>query len=116
VIAEPAKAALRKTRRAERPRREVCPYCIVDHHFLGRKHDPRFIVRPCEYHHDLIHDQMLDAGVSLQFEPNPVKRQVELLKIEAFYCRQQADYYRDWAEAKERQAEALLKYLEENRK
>src|SRR5215469_8495751 len=116
VIAEPAKAALRKARRAERPPREVCPFCLVDHHVLGRKHDPQFIVRPCEYHHALIHDQMLDAGVDLQFQQDPVRRQIEILKIESFYYRQQATYYRDWADAKDRQAEALLKYLEENTK
>jgi hypothetical protein len=115
VIAEPAKAALRKTRRAERPPREVCPYCLVDHHVLGRKHDSHFIVRPCKYHHAMIHDQMLDAGVDLEFEQNPVKREVEILKIEALYCRQQAIYYRDWADAKERRVEDLLKYLEEHK-
>src|SRR5262249_5822184 len=81
---------------------------------LGRKHDPQFIVSACEYHHALIHDQMLDAGVELQFQPNPVRRQVEILKMEAFYYRQQANQYRDWADAKDRQAEALLKYLEES--
>jgi len=116
VIAEPAKAALRKARRAQRLPREVCPFCIVDHHVLGRKHDPQFIVRPCEYHHALVHDQMLDAGVDLQFQPHPVKRQVEILKIEAFLYRQQASHYRVWATAKDRQAEALPKHLEENTK
>ena len=111
MIAEPAKAALRKVRRAQRPPREVCPFCIVDHHVLGRKHDPQFMVRACEYHHALVHDQMLEE-VDLRSQQNPVRRQVEILKIEAFYYRQQADHYRDWANAKERQAEALLKYLE----
>lgn len=116
MIAEPAKAALRKARRAERPPREGCLSCIVDHHMLGRKHDPDFIVKRCEYHHALIHDQLLDAGLDLQFQPDPVRRQVEILKIEAFYYRQQASHYGDWADAKERQVEALLKYLEENKK
>jgi hypothetical protein len=116
LIAEPAKAALRKARRAQRPPREVCPFCIADHHVLGRKHDPQFVVCACEYHHALIHDQMLDAGIDLKFQPNPVRRQVEILKMEAFYYRQQSNHYRDWADAKERQADALLKYLEENRK
>jgi hypothetical protein len=114
VIVEPAKAALRKARRAQRPPREVCPFCLVDHHVLGRNHDPNFIVRPCEYHHALTHDRMLDAGIDLRFHQNPVRRQVEILKIEAFYYRERAKDYRDWAEAKERHAEALLKYLEEN--
>jgi len=114
VIAEPAKAALRKVRRAQRPPREVCLSCMVDHHVLGRHHDPQFIVRTCEYHHALEHDQMLDAGADLRPQQNPVRRQVEILKIEAHYHRQQADYHRDWADAKEHQAEALLKYLEEN--
>lgn len=116
MIAEPAKAALRKARRAKRPPREVCPFCIADHHVLGRKHDPQFIVQVCEYHHGLDHDQMLDAGVDLRYQQNPVRRQVEMLKIEAVYHRQQADRHRDWADAKERQAEALLKYLEGNAK
>jgi hypothetical protein len=116
VIAEPAKAALRKARRAKRPSREVCPLCIVDHHVLGRKHDPQFIARECEYHHGIDHDQMLDAGVELRSQQNPVRRQVEMLKIEALYHRQSADRQRDWADAKERQAEALLKYLEEKAK
>lgn len=114
MLAEPAKAALRKTRRAQRPLREVCLFCMVGHHVLGRQHDPQFIVRLCEYHHGLDHDQMLDAGVDLRPQQNPVRRQVEILKIEALFHRQQADYHRDWADAKERQAAALLKYLEEN--
>lgn len=116
MIAEAAQAALRKARRAKRPPREVCPFCIVDHHFLGRKHDPQFIVRACEYHHGLDHDQMLDAGVDLRSQQNPVKRQVEMLKIEAIYHREQANRHRDWADAKERQVESLLKYLEEEEK
>jgi hypothetical protein len=116
VIAEPAKAALRKARRAQRPPRKVCPLCIVDHHVIGSKHDPQFIVQLCEYHHALTHDGMLDAGIDLQLIENPVKRQVEVLKIEAFYYRQQANLYRDWADAKERQAEDLRRYLEDNTK
>jgi hypothetical protein len=116
VIAEPAKAALRKARRAARPPREVCPFCIVDHHVLGRRHDLQFIVRSCEYHHALTHDGMLDAGIDLQSIENPVRRQVEILKIEAFYYRQQANLYRDWADAKERQAQELQGHLEGNPK
>ena len=116
MIAEPAKAALRKARRAQRPPREMCPFCIVDHHVLGRKHDPQFIVRACEYHHGLDHDRMLDAGVDLGRQQNPVRRQVEILKIEALCHREQAEFHRDWADAKERQAEDLLKYLEEKAK
>jgi hypothetical protein len=90
----------------------VCPYCIVDHHVLGRKHDPYFIERICEYHHALIHDQTTDDEIDFQFEENPVRREVEILKVEAIYHRQQADLHRDWAAANERRAEALLKYLE----
>lgn len=116
MIAEPAKAALRKARRAERPPRKVCVECIVEHHFLGRKHDPHFIVDACEYHHSLVHDEWLDAGIDPKLKQNAVERQIEILKIEAFYFRRKADQYRDWADAKERQADALQKYLEENPK
>ena len=59
---------------------------------------------------------MLDAGINLEPIEDTVRRQVEILKIEAFYYRQQANHFRDWADAKDRQAEALLKYLEENTK
>ena len=116
MTAEPAKAALRRARRAARPPREVCPFCMVDHHVLGRKHDFQFMVRTCQYHHALTHDGMLDAGINLEPIEDAVRRQVEILKIEAFYYRQQANHFRDWADAKDRQAEALLKYLEENTK
>jgi hypothetical protein len=64
----------------------------------------------------LDHDQMLDATVDLRCQQNPVRRQVEILKTEALCHRQQADFHRDWADAKGRQAEALLKYLEEETK
>jgi len=114
VIAEPAKAALRRARRAQRPPRKVCRLCLEEDHVLGKNHDPHFTEYLCQKHHASKHDQTLDAGIDLQLQQNPVRRQVEILTIEAFYYRQQADHYRDWADAKERQAEALLKYLEEN--
>jgi hypothetical protein len=116
LIEEPAKTALRRVRRAERPPRKVCRLCVEEDHVLGRNHDPYFTEYLCPKHHALKHDQMLDAGVDLRFQQNPVRRQVEILKMEAFYHRQQMEHHRSWADAKERQAEALRKYLEENTK
>jgi hypothetical protein len=105
VIAEPAKAALRRARRAERAPRKVCPFCFEGHHALGENHDPHLIIHICEYHHNLIHDQMLDEGVDLRSEQHPVRRQAMMLKAEAVF-------FRNFAASKERQADALLKYLE----
>jgi hypothetical protein len=105
VIAEPAKAALRKARRAQRPPRKFCPLCFEEHHLLGKKNDPHLIIELCQYHHASIHDQMLDEGIDLRVQLNPVMRQAMKLKAEAVF-------FRNFAEAKERQAETLLKYLE----
>ncbi len=109
MIEEPAKAALRRARRAERSPRKVCPLCFEGHHALGENHDPYLIIEICEYHHTTIHDQMLDAAVDLRSQDNPVIKQAMMLKSEAVF-------FRNFAESKERQAEALLKYLEENTK
>lgn len=101
MIEEPAKAALRHARRAERPRRKVCPMCFEGHHPLGENHETQLIIDLCKYHHSLIHDQMLDAGVDLRFEQNPVRRQAMMLKAEAVF-------FRDFAESKDRQADATM--------
>ncbi len=113
--AEPAKAALRQARRAQRPPQEECPYCLIEHHVLGRKHDSRFIIRPCEYHHALVHEQLRDAGTNLLAQKHPVRRQIEILKVEAFYLRHLAQYMSDWSQAMERQIADLERYLEQEK-
>jgi len=98
----PARAARRKTELHERlgSERPVCIYCgyaeplalrrvsrkfLVDHHLLGRNHDPDSTAFVCRNCHALAHEKLLDAGVDLQPEPDPVKRVATMLRAEAVH-------------------------------
>jgi hypothetical protein len=113
----PARAARRNTELheklgSERPR---CMYCgcaepvalrpvsrkfLVDHHWLGRNHDPESTLFLCQNCHALAHENLLNAQVDLESEFNPVKRVAKMLRAEAVHLEMMAD-------AKRRQA-ALL--------
>ena len=114
----PARAARRKTELRDRLGAEWprCMYCgcaepvalrpvtrkfLVDHHLLGRNHDPDSKLFLCQNCHALAHENLLNAEVDLEPEPNPVKRVAEMLRAEAVHHEMMAD-------AKRRQA-ALLK-------
>jgi hypothetical protein len=113
----PARAARRKTELQERlgSERPRCKYCgcaepvvlrpvtrkfLVDHHLLGKNHDPDSKVFVCLNCHALVHENLLVAGVDLEPEPNPIKRVAEMLRAEAVH-------YEMMATAKRRQV-ALL--------
>ena len=49
-------------------------------------------------HHREIHEELLRAGVSLRFEPNPVKRVATALRATAVYDRKKADAMERWAD------------------
>ena len=112
-----ARAARRKTELHEKlgSERPACIYCgcaepvallrvsrkfLVDHHELGRSHDPDSTVFVCRNCHALAHEKLLDAGVDLQPESDPVQRVAMMLRAEAVHLEMLAD-------AKRRQA-ALL--------
>ncbi len=113
----PVRAARRKTELSERlgAERPRCMYCgcaelvalrpvtrkfLVDHHLLGRNHDPDSKLILCQNCHALAHENLLSAEVDLEPESNPVKRVAKMLRAEAVHLEMMAS-------AKRRQA-ALL--------
>jgi hypothetical protein len=98
----PVRVARRKTELhdklgSERPR---CMYCgcaepvvlrpvtrrfLVDHHLLGRNHDPDSKLLLCQNCHALAHENLLNAGVDLGPESNPIRRVAEMVRAEAVH-------------------------------
>ena len=101
---QPIRTARRKVRRDERERLGLaatpCVLCIQDHHTAGKNHDSLLTAPLCEKHHREIHEQVLRAGIALEYEPDPTKRVAKALRAMAVYGRAQAD-------AMERLAELL---------
>lgn len=96
----PARAARRKTELRDKlgSERPVCMFCgcaepavlrrvsrkfLEEHHLLGRNHDPNLTAFACLNCHVLAHEGLLDAGVDLRPESNPVKRVATMLRAEA---------------------------------
>jgi hypothetical protein len=92
---QPIRTARRSVRREDRERlglaQTPCVLCIDDHHTAGRKHDPTLTVPTCKKHHREIHEQMLRAGISLRYEPDPVKRAAIALRAMAVYRKAETD-------------------------
>jgi len=65
---------------------------------VGRNHDPQLTDSLCERHHRERHEEMLRGGISLRYEPNPIKRVVIALRAEAIYDRAKADAKDRWAD------------------
>jgi hypothetical protein len=71
--------------------------CIQSHHTAGGNHDPELTAQVCEMHHRAIHEQILQAGISLEYEPDEVKRVAQALRTAAVYDRARADAMDRWA-------------------
>ena len=111
----PARAARRKAELREKlgVEQPVCFYCgyaepvalqrvsrkfLADHHQLGRKHDPDSTVLVCRNCHALAHETLLDAGVGLRPEGDPVQRVATMLRAEAVHFEMMAATKRQQAE------------------
>jgi hypothetical protein len=70
---------------------------------VGRNHDPDLTDWVCEKHHDEQHEQMRRLGISLEYEPDPVKRHVTRLRAAALYDRARADAMDRWADELEKE-------------
>lgn len=57
-------------------------------------------------HHREIHEQLLRAGVSLRYQPDPVRRVAQALRASAVYDRKQADAKERWADLLENEEES----------
>jgi hypothetical protein len=115
----PARTARRKTELHERlaSERPRCLYCgctepialrtvtrkfFRDHHVFGRNHDPDSESLLCQNCHALAHENLLNAEVDLEPEPNPVKRVAKMLRAEAVHFEMLANTKRNQAELLER--------------
>jgi hypothetical protein len=92
---QPIRTARRKVRQRERERLGLattpCVLCINQHHVVGQNHDSQLTVPLCEMHHREIHEQMLRAGISLQYESDPRVRVAMALRAMAVHSRAEAD-------------------------
>jgi hypothetical protein len=97
----PIQTARRKARQRERECRGIavppCPLCIQAHHTAGRNHDPQLTAQICEMHHRAIHEQILRAGISLEYVPDEVERVALALRAASVYDRARADAMERWA-------------------
>jgi hypothetical protein len=115
----PIRAARRKAELHEKlgSERPVCIYCgcaepvalrpvtrkfLVDHHLLGRNHDPNSTVFVCQNCHALAHENLLDADIDLEPEPDPIKRVATMLRAEAVHFEMLASAKRQQAALLER--------------
>lgn len=98
----PIRTKRRQVRQQERENQGItvppCVFCIHDHHTAGRKHDPQLTTPVCERHHRELHEELLRAGVSLKFEPDPAARVAMALRASAVYDRKRADAMERWAD------------------
>ena len=122
VSQNPARAArrtreLRDKLESEQP---VCFYCgyaeivalrriprklFEDHHLFGRNHDPSLTVIVCLNCHVVQHEKLLDVGVDLRSEANPIRRVATMIRAESVHLEA-------LARAKRRQAALLETQLE----
>jgi hypothetical protein len=107
----PIRTKRRRVRQQERESQGIavppCVLCIQDHHTAGRNHDPALTAPVCERHHREIHEELLRSGVSLRYEPDPIKRVAAALRAEAVYDRKRADARERWADLLEEGRRAL---------
>jgi len=98
---QPIRTARRTARQKEREQNGVavprCILCIEEHHPAGRNHDPQLTDPLCPKHHRELHEQLRRAGMSLSFEPDPIKRVAKALRSAAVYDRARADAMDRWA-------------------
>jgi hypothetical protein len=98
---QPIRTARRKARQQERESQGIavspCVFCIQDHHTAFRRHDPQLTAPLCEMHHRMIHEQLMQAGISPHYEPDKVKRVALALRSAAVYDRDRADAMERWA-------------------
>jgi hypothetical protein len=106
----PIQTARRKARQRDRESRGIavppCPLCIQSHHTAGRNHDPKLTAQICEMHHRVTHEQILRAGITLEYEPDEVKRVALALRAASVYDRARADAMERWARLLEDTLEA----------
>ena len=111
MIAEPAKAILRRERRLARlgNRTPCCPrcgetalVCLRLDHVTGHKRDPNFTEILCLNCHAKKHDQFQDADILMMREGSAKSLMIMRLRAAAETQRKQAEAFDHWADEMEK--------------
>jgi hypothetical protein len=70
---------------------------IEEHHVVGKKNDPDFVVPLCLNCHRLVTECLAQAGISMHRDPNPQKRVAVMLEALAVFLDMLAAAVRRWA-------------------
>jgi hypothetical protein len=70
---------------------------LEDHHVVGNKSDPDFVVPLCLNCHRLVTEGLAQAGISMNRESNPQKRVAVMLEALAVFLDMLAAAVRRWA-------------------
>jgi hypothetical protein len=70
---------------------------LEDHHVVGEKNDPDFVVPLCLNCHRLVTEGLAQAGIRMCREPNPQKRVAMMLDALAVFLDMLASAVRRWA-------------------
>ena len=70
---------------------------LEQHHVVGRQHEDNLIVLLCISCHFKVSQRYFEAGIDLQFEPNPHRRIALMLEALAVFYEMLADVFRRWA-------------------
>ena len=105
----PLSAARRRQKRKTEPPRSRCVFCTEVEHTAGRNHD-FLLTYPdiCQKHHDQLTEARRDAGISMVFERNRIRRTALALKSVAVFMRSLADAMWRWATCLEDELEEKL--------
>jgi len=96
----PVRRARRQQRKLERPKSDKprCVLCIEMDHVAGEEHDSLLKFPLCQKHHDEVTDGRRDAEISMEYEPDPIKRVALALKATSVFLHMLADALWRWAE------------------
>jgi hypothetical protein len=101
----PIRTARRKARQQQREQMGIavppCVLCIEDHHTAGQNHDRELTAPLCQKHHREIHEQLLQAEISLLQQASTLQRIAFALRASALYDHRRADAMERWASALE---------------
>ena len=71
---------------------------LQQHHSAGQHHDPELTVLICRNCHAILHEGLLQAGVNMRPEPEPILRVATMLDALALFFKMLAAALSKWAE------------------
>ena len=71
---------------------------LEQHHPAGQHHDPELTVLICRNCHAILHEGILQAGVNMRPEPDPISRVATMLEALSVFFKMLAAAMSKWAE------------------